>query len=169
MTSVPMSVTVSLLWVCDSCPSSFSDSESCRDSLVLLRLPARRMDDSEPPFFTRKLRAPLICSSLEPPMRILRTGAGEDGSGERSSEWLIKKKKKEKQKISTGGQRRGTLGRTAPDLTLGFWRLLVVAGDVGLERVAAAVQRVVAILVVQDAGKADLPLVAVAAQLRVQA
>lgn len=55
-----MSVTVSLLCVCDSSPSSFSDSESCRDSLVLLRLPARRMDDREPPFFTRKLRAPLI-------------------------------------------------------------------------------------------------------------
>lgn len=86
---------------------------------------------------------------------------------------MVDKKKKEKRKrkakISTGGQRRGTLRRTAPDLTLGFRRLLVVAGDVGLERVAAAVERVVAVLVVQDAGKADLPLIAVAAQLRVQA
>lgn len=56
----PMSVTVSRLCVCDSSPSSFSDSESCRDNLVLLRLPALRIDDREPPFFTRKLRAPLI-------------------------------------------------------------------------------------------------------------
>lgn len=85
-----MSVTVSLLWVCDSSPSSFSDSESCRDSLVLLRLPARRMEDREPPFLTRKLRAPLIWSSREPPIRILRMGAGEDGSGETSSALFIK-------------------------------------------------------------------------------
>lgn len=85
---IPMSVTVSLLCVCDSSPSSFSDSESCRDSLVLLRLPARRMEDKEPPFFTRKLRAPLIWSSREPPIRILRIGAGEEGSGKRSSKWL---------------------------------------------------------------------------------
>lgn len=73
-----MSVTVSLLCVWDSSPSSFSDSESCRDSLVLFRLPARRMDDNDPPFFTRKLRAPLICSSREPPIRIFRMGAGEE-------------------------------------------------------------------------------------------
>lgn len=46
--------------------------------------------------------------------------------------------------------------------------LLVVAGDVRLEGVAAAVERVVSVLVVQDAGEADLPLVAVAAQLGVQ-
>ena len=84
-----MSVTVSLLCVCDSSPSSFSDSESCRDSLVLLRLPARRMEDKEPPFLTRKLRAPLIWSSREPPIRILRMGAGEEGSGQRSSNLFI--------------------------------------------------------------------------------
>lgn len=46
--------------------------------------------------------------------------------------------------------------------------LLIVAGDVRLEGVATAVERVVSVLVVQDAGEADLPLVAVAAQLRVQ-
>lgn len=46
--------------------------------------------------------------------------------------------------------------------------LLVIAGDVRLESVAAAVERVVSILVVQDAGETDLPLVAVAAQLGVQ-
>lgn len=84
-----MSVTVSRLCVWDSSPSSFSDSESCRDSLVLLRLPALRMDDSEPPFFTRKLRAPLIWSRREPPMRIFRMGAGEDGSGGRSSTLFV--------------------------------------------------------------------------------
>lgn len=76
-----MSVTVSLLCVCDSCPSSVSDSESCRESLVLFRLPARRMDDSDPPFFTRKLRAPLICSRREPPIRIFRMGAGGGVTG----------------------------------------------------------------------------------------
>lgn len=85
----PMSVTVSRLCVCDSSPSSFSDSESCRDSLVLLRLPALRMDDREPPFFTRKLRAPLIWSRRVPPMRIFRMGTGEDGSGERSSTLFV--------------------------------------------------------------------------------
>lgn len=82
---LPMSVTVSLLCVCDSSPSSFSDPESCRGILVLLRLPARRMEDREPPFFMRKLRAPLIWSSREPPMRIFRLGAGGEGSGARLS------------------------------------------------------------------------------------
>lgn len=74
----PISVTVSLLWESSRSDStSFSDSESCLDILVLFRLPARRMDDSEPPFFTRKLLAPLICSSREPPIRIFLIGAEE--------------------------------------------------------------------------------------------
>lgn len=158
---LPMSVTVSLLWVCDSSPSSFSDSESCRDSLVLLRLPARRMEDSEPPFLTRKLRAPLIWSSREPPIRILRMGAGEDGSGETSSALFIK--------ISTQGNDKpiGFFCMT-PDLTLSFLRLLVIAGGVRLQRMAAAVERIVPVLVIEDARKADLPLIAMTAELRVQ-
>lgn len=69
---LPISVTVSLLW--DSCSSSFSDSESCRDNLVLFRLPARRMLEREPPFFTRKLRVPLIWSKREPPILIFLLG-----------------------------------------------------------------------------------------------
>lgn len=69
---LPISVTVSLLW--DSCRSSFSDSESCRDNLVLFRLPARRMLEREPPFFTRKLRVPLIWSKREPPILIFLLG-----------------------------------------------------------------------------------------------
>lgn len=154
----PMSVTVSLLCVCDSSPSSFSDSESCRDSLVLLRLPARRMEDREPPFFTRKLRAPLIWSSREPPIRILRMGAGEDGSGERSSKLFI---------IIIS--RQGGLVCATPDLTLSLLGLLVIAGGVWLQSVAAAVEWIMSIFIIKDARKADLPLIAMAAELRVQA
>lgn len=66
--ALPMSVTVSLLW--DRRPSSFSDSESCRDIFVLFRLPARLMEERDPPFLTLKLLAPLICSKREPPIRI---------------------------------------------------------------------------------------------------
>ncbi len=55
-----------------------------------------------------------------------------------------------------------------PDLTLSLLGLLVVAGGVRLQRVAAAVERIVSVLVVQDAGEADLPLVAMAAELGVQ-
>lgn len=157
-----MSVTVSRLCVCDSSPSSFSDSESCRDSLVLLRLPALRMDDREPPFFTRKLRAPLIWSRREPPMRIFRMGAGEDGSGERSSTLFVTTNG-----AAGRGQSRGAADE--PHLTLGFLPLLFITGGVGLQRVAAAVERVAPVFIVQDARKADLPLVAVAAELRVQA
>lgn len=43
-----------------------------------------------------------------------------------------------------------------------------VTGGVGLECVAAAVQGVVAVLVIQDPREADLPLVAVPTQLGVQ-
>lgn len=56
-----------------------------------------------------------------------------------------------------------------PSLTLGFLPFLFLAGSVGLQRVAAAVERIVPVLIVEDAGKADLPLVAVATELRVQA
>lgn len=69
---LPRSVTVSLLW--DSCSSSASDSESCRDNLLLFKLPTRRMLDKEPPFFTWKLRVPLIWSSREPPILIFLLG-----------------------------------------------------------------------------------------------
>lgn len=54
-------------------------------------------------------------------------------------------------------------------LTLSLLGLLLLPRGVRLQRVAAAVQGVVAVLVVQDAGEADLPLVAMAAQLWVQA
>lgn len=47
-------------------------------------------------------------------------------------------------------------------------RLLVVAGGVGFQRVAAAVERIVSVLVVEDAREADLPLVAMAAEVGVQ-
>lgn len=47
-------------------------------------------------------------------------------------------------------------------------RLLVVTGGVGLQRVAAAVERIVSVLVVEDAREADLPLVAMAAEVGVQ-
>lgn len=53
-------------------------------------------------------------------------------------------------------------------LTLGLGGLLLIAGGVGLQGVAAAVERLVPVLVVQDAGEADLPLVAMAAELRIQ-
>lgn len=46
--------------------------------------------------------------------------------------------------------------------------LFVIACDIRLEGVAAAVERVASVLVVQDAGEADLALIAVAAQLGVQ-
>lgn len=69
---LPRSVTVSLLW--DSCSSSASDSESCRDNLLLFKLPTRRMLDKEPPFFTWKLRVPLIWSRREPPILIFLLG-----------------------------------------------------------------------------------------------
>lgn len=58
---------------------------------------------------------------------------------------------------------------TPPYLTLSLRPFLFVAGRVRLQRVAAAVERIVAVLVVQDARKADLPLVTVAAELWVQA
>lgn len=53
-----------------------------------------------------------------------------------------------------------TRGRS---LTLGLRSLFVVAGDVRFKCVTAAVERVMSVLVVQDAGEADLPLIAVAA------
>lgn len=58
---------------------------------------------------------------------------------------------------------------TTPDLTLNFLRLLLIAGGVRLQRMAAAVKRIVSILVIKDACKADLPLIAMAAEVRVQA
>ena len=54
-------------------------------------------------------------------------------------------------------------------LTLSFLVLLIVARGVRLQGVAAAVERVVAVFVIEDARKADLPLVAMAAELWVQA
>lgn len=58
---------------------------------------------------------------------------------------------------------------STPYLTLSFLPFLFIAGSVGLQRVAAAVERIVPILIVQDARKADLPLVAVATELWIQA
>lgn len=52
---------------------------------------------------------------------------------------------------------------------MSFLWLLVVAGGVRLQRMAAAVERIVSVLVIEDARKADLPLIAMAAELRVQA
>ncbi|KAF3857418.1 hypothetical protein F7725_009277 [Dissostichus mawsoni] len=43
-----------------------------------------------------------------------------------------------------------------------------LVGGVGLQRVAAAVERIVAVLVVKDTCEADLPLVALASEVRVQ-
>lgn len=88
-------------------------------------------------------------------------GAGEDGSGETSSALFIK--------ISTQGNDKpiGFFCMT-PDLTLSFLRLLVIAGGVRLQRMAAAVERIVPVLVIEDARKADLPLIAMTAELRVQ-
>lgn len=94
-------------------------------------------------------------------MRILRIGAGGEGSGARLSELHIM--------ISTqGSDKPNGPVCTTPDLTLNFLRLLLVAGGVGLQRVAAAVERIVAVLVVKDTCKADLPLVALASEVRVQ-
>lgn len=58
---------------------------------------------------------------------------------------------------------------STPYLTLSFLPFLFVAGSVGLQRVAAAVEGIVPVLVVQDARKADLSLVAVATELWIQA
>lgn len=95
-------------------------------------------------------------------MRILRMGTGEDGSGERSSTLFVTMSKRTATKSTAVLQ-------TAPYLTLRFLPFLFITGCVGLQRVAAAVERVVSILVIQDARKADLPLIAVATELRVQA
>ena len=53
-------------------------------------------------------------------------------------------------------------------LTLSFLRPFVVAGSVRFQRVAAAVERVVPVFIIQDARKADLPLVAMPAELWIQ-
>lgn len=58
--------------------------------------------------------------------------------------------------------------RRGRSLTLSLRSLLVVAGDVRFEGVTTAVERVTSVLVVQDASKADFPLVAVAAQIGVE-
>lgn len=55
-----------------------------------------------------------------------------------------------------------------PSLTLSLLGLLIIAGGVRLQSVAAAVEGIVPVFVVEDARKADLPLVAMAAELRVQ-
>lgn len=149
----PMSVTVSLLCVCDNKPSSFSDSESCRESFVLLRLPARRMDDREPPFFTLKLRAPLIWSSREPPIRIFLIGT-EEGKSEDN---IFQDSRCKNYAI--------TAVCSTWCLTLTLLHLLLFTCSVRLERVAAAVERVVSILIIQDACKADLPLISVTTEL----
>lgn len=62
----------------------------------------------------------------------------------------------------------GPCRSTTPDLTLGFLHLLVITGDVRLQSVAAAVERIVPVFIVKDARKADLPLVAMTAKLWVQ-
>lgn len=59
--------------------------------------------------------------------------------------------------------------QTTPYLTLGFLPFLFITGGVGLQRVAAAVERIVPVFIIQDAREADLPLVAVTTQLRIQA
>lgn len=94
-------------------------------------------------------------------MRILRMGAGEEGSGERSSKLFIIISRR-------GSKEQNGLLCLTPDLTLSFLGLLVIAGGVRLQSVAAAVERIVPVLIIKDARKADLPLVAVAAELRVQ-
>lgn len=93
-------------------------------------------------------------------MRILRIGAGEEGRRERSSELLMK--------ISSQGSDKPVGLVRTPDLTLSFLWLLVVAGCVRLQRMAAAVERIVSVLVIEDAREADLPLIAMAAELWVQ-
>lgn len=55
-----------------------------------------------------------------------------------------------------------------PSLTLSLLGLLIIAGSVRLQSVAAAVEGIVPVFVVEDACKADLPLVAMAAELWVQ-
>lgn len=90
-------------------------------------------------------------------MRIFRIGAGEDGSGERSSTLFVTSRAGDSEKCS------GLAG--TPYLTLSFLPFLFIAGSVGLQRVAAAVEGIVAVLIVQDARKADLPLVALAPEL----
>lgn len=51
---------------------------------------------------------------------------------------------------------------------MSFLGLLVIAGGVRLQRMAAAVERIVSVLVIKDAREADLPLVAVTAKIWVQ-
>lgn len=55
-----------------------------------------------------------------------------------------------------------------PSLTLSLLGLLIIAGGVRLQSVAAAVEGIVPVFVIEDARKADLPLVAMAAELWVQ-
>lgn len=95
-------------------------------------------------------------------MRIFRTGAGEDGSGERSSTLFVTTN-------GAAGSEQPRGDADDPYLTLSFLPFLLIAGGVGLQRVAAAVERIVAVFIIQDARKADLPLVAVTAELRIQA
>lgn len=89
-------------------------------------------------------------------------GAGEEGSGERSSKLftIISRQGSDKPNSLPVG--------VPPDLTLSFLGLLVIAGGVRLQRVAAAVERIVSVLVIKDACEADLPLIAMAAEVRVQ-
>lgn len=61
------------------------------------------------------------------------------------------------------------LMQTTPHLTLSFLPFLFLTGGVGLQCVAAAVERIVPVLIIQDARKADLPLVAVTTELWIQA
>lgn len=58
---------------------------------------------------------------------------------------------------------------STPYLTLSFLPLLFITGSVRLQRVAAAVKGIVPVLIIQNARKADLPLIAVATKLRIQA
>lgn len=58
---------------------------------------------------------------------------------------------------------------STPYPTLSFLPFLFIAGRVGLQRVAAAVEGIVPVFIIQDARKADLPLVAVATELWIQA
>lgn len=51
---------------------------------------------------------------------------------------------------------------------MSFLRLLVITGGVRLQRMAAAVERIVPVFIIEDARKADLPLIAMTAELRVQ-
>lgn len=58
---------------------------------------------------------------------------------------------------------------STPYLTLSFLPLLFITGSVRLQRVAAAVKGIVPVVIIQNARKADLPLIAVATKLRIQA